>query len=195
MFTFLMLLSSFAAFAQSDRDPLPLQRASHDVTAAYDALAPLDRQERTAILRTMTPAKRAAVWQAHINAVVSAHPELNAQQREAIGAVARVVVPALFDRTPDRDLDRQAARVEIDIQLDHARPLLPVELVTELFYRIGANSTSSLTRVQFPTSSDATCDCANIPGDPCYGSCFGLCARTQDGCGPFGTDGCGGLCH
>lgn len=203
--TLIALFSSFALFGQTDRDALTLHHtkaaaspSAAQVTAAYYALAPLDRQERTAMLNLMTPAMKAAMWKEHIAFVLAAHPELTTQQRDAINDTGGAISAALYDRSPAADLDRQAARVDFDNLLDRAKPMLTTDLVTALFYRIGPPApVSSLTPVHLrPKTEVFDCSCSGLEDDPCYPACFGgFCVKQQWGCGPIGVDPCMNICN
>lgn len=192
-----LLLCSLPLFAQIDRDAAAAVRAaSPQIASAYDALAPLDHVQRNSVLRTMLPQTRAALWRAHIGFVVAEHPELTSQQRQAIDAVSAAVAPVLFDSTPAANLDRQAARVDLDNAVDQARRLMPEEMVTTLFYRIGPPAAARTVPPFHAKSLMLDCSCSGEPDDPCALACFGgLCIKLQDGCGPGGADPCMAICH
>jgi hypothetical protein len=196
--TAVLVLVSTAAFAQSRPADIT---AAPDIAAAYKALSVLDRGERKAFLHALTPEARAAIWTLHVQIVVAEHPELTAEQRAAALALTAQLQPALFVRAPrtrDDELDQLAARTDMDGSMDRARAILPPDVYARLVGLIGPIGViATPSHPTWRVVANLICDCANVPGDPCYLACARsrLCTAMQDGCGPFGTDACVAECQ
>ena len=173
--------------------------AAPDVAAAYNALAPLTRGERKAFVNGLSPATRAALWKLNAQIVVAEHPELTADQRQAVDELTDSLRPELFNihaRNRDDELDTLGAKADRDNAAQRARALLPAEVFNAIVYRIGpAFVPTTPTHTKWRIVTNDWCDCNGDPGDSCPNACYHPhpCAYIY-ACGLWGTDPCWGIC-
>ena len=204
--TLLALFISLAAYGQVESAQV-YRRANKEkpllvtavVASAYNALAPLGRAERTAVLRALSPQMRSSVWRAHMVFFINDHPELTAEQQAAIAAISDALVPVLFDSTHAADLDTLAARIDLDKATDSAKRVLPAQVIAAIVYSVGPpKEDTPATHLKAHVELVGDCTCAGFDGgDPCYEQCYHdrICQFLQDGCGAFGLDPCSATCH
>ncbi len=164
---------------------------------------------RRAIMTDLSPAARAAVWQAHIKRYAAAHPEFDATVRNTLAAAEAAATPEAVSAPTD------ATRASTHAVADQVAALLGKDQMLYLFYWLGPQDTTvseSAVPLRFrlatyvrdhfalmARSDDCDCEvsvgCYGL-GDVCVSNSVQNCNIVQQwpACGLWWADVCDGHC-
>lgn len=148
----------------------------------YEAFIQYSGSYRRAMWQHLSPQVKSAIWTRHLELYLAAHPELKAEQVE-------VVKQALALATPERFEERERAALQSaleELKRKGEKVFDRAELV-RILVQLGSAETESVSLQPLCNCSDDS-DC----GD---GYCSGNRCSLSEGCGPFGTYLCIGVCR
>jgi hypothetical protein len=159
---------------------------------------------RRAIMRSLSPVDRAAVWQRHIARYIANHPDLDSSVVAMLNDASALATPDAFSNPSD---DTRAA---IQAIAEQTKVVLGASEADNLFYRLGSpdyswaaltpiQQLSDLVRRAFVVQArDDDCDCNLSFGCDGAASCSSGVSCTPDEtwpmCGWFWNQVCNGFC-
>jgi hypothetical protein len=176
------------------------------LSSAADTIQMYPFVYRQAIMRALTPDRRAAVWQHHIKTYMAAHPELDGSTVAVLNAAMTVLTPDVLSKpTP-------AARASMHAIADQLVGLIGRDQASYVLHDLGPREIrfssaepwnmrlANYLRDNFVALARAgSCDCATSYG--CY-SYSGICSTAEyctvddswPACGWGWLDPCNGTC-
>jgi hypothetical protein len=149
--------------------------ATSDLSIAADSIQAYSLVYRRAIMRSLSPNGRAAVWRRHIDRYIWQHPELGSDALTALKAAQGALTPRALSRPTTGD------RVAMEAVATQIEQLLGREEALYLLYQLGPRDTSTLASAEPLVMKLAAMVRRQV----------GLIARYGD-CECAGSFGCGG---
>jgi hypothetical protein len=164
-----------------------------------DQLSHYDRAHRIAIFNTVTPEVRSALWQAQLTRF-NQRTDLTATQHQLVAEAQHLLTPAAYAREPEvtKAVDELTVRVKANFSVPEQRQFLSNLGFTGSLSQ--PQTASLLDRLTSPFVANAqapNCECNTGNGlMECWsGVCAGSACGWWQGCGPFGTSACNGMCR
>jgi len=201
-----VLLRALAATSTTDAASQFASNLSYaSLTAAASQIEAYPFTYRRAIMSALPPAVRATVWQSHIAAYITMHPELDPSSVAALKTMIGLI-------TPDVMSGSGASNAQISVIAVQIQATLGNSVADYLFYRLGLPDTSTssnilpirerlanFVREEFTLIARASdCDCSTDWGCDAGGHCDNSTGCTPDNtwpmCGWLWNETCDGSC-
>jgi hypothetical protein len=201
-----VLLRAIATPDSSDAAQLWVSESSAaQLQAAASEVEQYPFAYRRAIMRALSPADRAAVWQRHFARYLVNHPELDPAVVAMLNDAAALATPDAFSNPTDE------ARAAIRAMAEEVQVVLGAAEADDLFYRLGPPDPASwwglpamqqmsdfVRRVFVVDARDDDCDCNLSFGCEGAATCSSGVSCTPDEtwpmCGWFWNQVCNGFC-
>jgi hypothetical protein len=136
-----VLLRALAATSTTDAATQFASSLSYSsLTAAASQIESYPFAYRRAIMAALPPAVRAVVWQAHIAAYITLHPELDPSSVAALKTMIGLITPDVMSGSGASNAQISAIAVQIQATLGKS-------VADYLFYRLGLPDTSTSSNV------------------------------------------------